>query len=74
MPKLDRLGRERGRRAPRRAAHSARRCINGFFRDDYFGASVKPGDATSVLVQWTLDEGDQRVIYGDLRMETLTPR
>ena len=37
----------------------------------YFGASVKPGDAESVLMQWTLDDGDRRVIYGDLRTDTV---
>ncbi len=40
----------------------------------YFGASVKPGDAHSVLMRWTLDGGDLRVIYGDLRTETVSSR
>ncbi len=37
----------------------------------YFGSSVKPGDADAVLVQWELEGGGTRVIYGDLHAETL---
>jgi len=38
---------------------------------EYFGPSVKPGDAEAVLVRWRLDSGEQRVIYGDLHAETI---
>lgn len=38
---------------------------------EYFGATVKPGEASAVLVKWRLEDGRRRVIYGDLRVETL---
>ncbi len=38
---------------------------------EYFGATVKPGDAKAVLLKWKLDDGRYRVIYGDLRAETV---
>jgi hypothetical protein len=38
---------------------------------EYFGATVEPGDATAVLIRWQLDDGQVRVIYGDLHAETL---
>ena len=37
----------------------------------YFGKDVQPGDADSVLLSWTLRDGQTRVIYGDLSTETL---
>lgn len=37
----------------------------------YHGESVQPGDADTVLMTWNLDDDHQRVIYGDLRAETL---
>ena len=37
----------------------------------YHGKEVHPGDAESVLLSWTLDDGRTRVIYGDLSAETL---
>jgi predicted Ser/Thr protein kinase len=39
---------------------------------EYFGATVEPGDPDAVLLRWKLDDGSFRVIYGDLRVETLT--
>ncbi len=46
-------------------------------RDDrqpeYFGATVTADDAEEVLVRWRLDDGQTRVIYGDLHAETLPP-
>jgi len=39
---------------------------------DYFGATVKPGDADAVLMRWKLEGGSTRVVYGDLRVETLS--
>ena len=41
---------------------------------EYFGPDVAPGDANAVLVRWQLDDGRWRVIYGDLRAETLPAR
>ena len=38
---------------------------------EYFGATVKPGDAEGVLLRWKLGDGQYRVIYGDLRVETV---
>lgn len=38
---------------------------------EYFGESVKPGDVSAVLVRWNAKEGGKRVIYGDLRVETV---
>ena len=38
---------------------------------EYFGDVVTPEDADEVLVHWKLDDGRMRVIYGDLRVETV---
>ncbi len=38
---------------------------------EYFGDIVTPEDADEVLLHWRLDDGQMRVIYGDLRVETL---
>jgi outer membrane lipoprotein-sorting protein len=39
---------------------------------EYFGGDiVTPEDADEVLLHWRLDDGQMRVIYGDLRAETL---
>ncbi|MGD2110626.1 MAG: zf-HC2 domain-containing protein [Phycisphaerae bacterium] len=38
---------------------------------EYFGDSVTPGDANAVLIRWRLDGARVRVIYGDLRAETV---
>ena len=38
---------------------------------EYFGATVQPGDAEAVLMKWNLEDGQIRVIYGDLRVQTL---
>lgn len=37
----------------------------------YFGETVTAADADKVLLRWNLEEGGTRVIYGDLRVETL---
>jgi hypothetical protein len=37
----------------------------------YFGDVVGPEDADEVLLRWKLDDGQMRVIYGDLRAETV---
>lgn len=37
----------------------------------YFGETVKPGDAASVLASWNAEGGGRRVIYGDLRIATV---
>ena len=38
---------------------------------EYFGDAVTPEDVDDVLIQWRTPDGDLRVIYGDLRAETL---
>jgi hypothetical protein len=38
---------------------------------EYLGSSVKPGDSQSILLQWRLDDGRRRMIYGDLQAKTL---
>ena len=40
---------------------------------EYFGDIVTPEDADDVLLQWKQDDGSMRVIFGDLRAETVTP-
>ena len=37
----------------------------------YFGKTVGPKDADKVLFYWKLDDGSYRVIYGDLKSETV---
>ena len=38
---------------------------------EYFGQTVTADDADQALLRWSLDDGQIRVIYGDLRVETL---
>ncbi|HVP12682.1 MAG TPA: hypothetical protein VMV94_16010 [Phycisphaerae bacterium] len=40
-------------------------------KPEYFGDEVTPDDANEILLRWQLDDGKVRVIYGDLRAETL---
>lgn len=51
--------------------------INSIQRDFpegvYNGKTVTPQDATKVLLRWRLDDGDYRVIYGDLTFATVSP-
>lgn len=37
---------------------------------EYFGSVVAPGDAAETLMRWTLPDGGQRIVYGDLHVET----
>jgi hypothetical protein len=39
----------------------------------YNGKTVTPQDASKVLVRWRLDDGDYRVIFGDLSSATASP-
>ncbi len=39
---------------------------------EYFGAQVNPGEAEKTLIRWTLEDGNTRVIYGNLGVETLS--
>ena len=39
----------------------------------YNGKTVAPQDAAKVLVRWQLDDGDYRVIFGDLSSATVSP-
>ena len=41
-------------------------------RPKYFGDKVTAEDADMVLLRWNLDNGQVRVIYGDLHVETAT--
>ncbi|MCC6359222.1 MAG: hypothetical protein IT450_10790, partial [Phycisphaerales bacterium] len=38
---------------------------------EYFGDIVTPEETTEALLRWRLPSGEIRVIYGDLRAETL---
>lgn len=38
---------------------------------EYFGPDVTPGDGEAILARWQLETGEWRVIFGDLRIETL---
>jgi len=39
----------------------------------YYGKTVTPKDADKVLLRWMLSDNEYRVIYGDLRAETVSP-
>lgn len=39
----------------------------------YNGKTVTPQDASKVLARWRLDDGDYRVIFGDLSSATVSP-
>jgi hypothetical protein len=53
------------------AAMFYQKLANDGHNPEYFGSKVKPGDAAAVLLRWHLDEQHDRVIYGDLRGETI---
>jgi outer membrane lipoprotein-sorting protein len=38
----------------------------------YYGESVTPTDADKVLLRWKISDGEYRVVYGDLHVETIT--
>ena len=38
----------------------------------YYGQTVGPNDTNKVLLRWKLDEGQYRVIFGDLSVKTVT--
>jgi len=38
---------------------------------EYYGESVAAGDANSVLLEWKIGKNKRRLIYGDLRTETV---
>ena len=40
----------------------------------YYGKTVTPKDADKVLMRWKVSDNEYRVIYGDLRAETVTPQ
>jgi hypothetical protein len=39
----------------------------------YNGKAVTPKDAAKALVRWQLDDGDYRIVYGDLSSATVSP-
>ncbi|MCA9239057.1 MAG: hypothetical protein KDA37_02605 [Planctomycetales bacterium] len=53
------------------AAAFYQRLANDGREPEYSGATVSPGDAGAVLLEWKLDDGRRRVLYGDLRSETV---
>jgi hypothetical protein len=38
----------------------------------YYGDSVDPTDSNAVLIQWKISDGEYRVVFGDLREETVS--
>lgn len=38
----------------------------------YYGENVTTNDANAILLRWKLDDGQYRVVYGDLRLETVS--
>ena len=38
----------------------------------YYGKTIKPSDSSKVLLRWKLDDGQYRVIFGDLSAKTVT--
>jgi hypothetical protein len=38
----------------------------------YYGDSVDPRDSNAVLIQWKVSDGEYRVVFGDLREETVS--
>jgi len=37
----------------------------------YYGENIKTGDSNAVLMHWRLSDGNYRVVFGDLREETI---
>jgi hypothetical protein len=37
----------------------------------YYGDSIDPQDSNAVLIQWKLSDGQYKVVFGDLREETV---
>jgi len=46
--------------------------VSGGLEPEYNGKTVKPGQADAVLLRWKLTEGQWRVIYGDLQVDTIS--
>jgi len=40
----------------------------------YYGETVGPNDTDKILLRWKLDDGQYRVIFGDLRAKTVTAK
>jgi len=40
----------------------------------YHGETIRPGDANKVLLRWKLDDGQYRVIFGDLSAKAVTAK
>ena len=38
----------------------------------YYGDIVSPGDVNNVLMRWKVSDNDYRVVFGDLKVETVT--
>jgi hypothetical protein len=38
----------------------------------YYGDDVDPGDSNAVLIQWKLSDSEYKVVFGDLREETVS--
>lgn len=46
---------------------------NQKFRDVvYYGDNVDPSDSNAVLIQWKLSDSEYKVVFGDLREETVS--
>jgi hypothetical protein len=74
LPELDKLGREGLVRLGMEIAGGTMyhmKLARDGRKPEYFGDKVTPGDADEILMRWQLDDGQVRVIYGDLRTETL---
>ena len=53
------------------AAAFYQRLANDGRDPEYLGSAVTPGDSAAVLLSWQLEDGQHRVIYGDLHAETV---
>lgn len=64
------IGAERGNVAAAKARYE--NLAQKFTDVVYYGDSVDPTDSNAVLIQWKISDGEYRVVFGDLREETVS--
>lgn len=66
------MGAERSNIAAARARYEYLIQSQNFTDVVYYGDSVDPSDSNAVLLQWKVSDGEYKVVFGDLREETVS--
>ena len=74
LAEQDKINRLMDAGTPLRRVHRFFMGLNKDSKDPaYYGKTVTPKDADKVLLRWKLSDKEWRVIFGDLRAETVSP-